>query len=225
MTNHSQNQSTVVALVDISDFDIPLIEKYLPLVPLAIQKQVLAYPLIHEQWRSLIAKLLLKKLLIEHGYSSALLENYQVDEFGKPTIHPEISFSISHAHDYIVCVLSSEKHIGIDIEKMRPICIDDYSISLSDDELKQLEESANATTDFFHLWTKKEAISKANGKGLVILLPDMIINKNNATCNQQTWHLQELSINADYVCHVASENKLTLNTKKILVEELLMNSA
>ena len=220
MTNHIQNQSTVVGLVNISNVDLPSLHDYISLVPSALQKQVLSYPLIDEQWRSLIGKLLLKKLLMQQGYAPALLENYTIDEFGKPTIHQDVSFSISHANDYVVCALSPERHIGIDIEKIRSICIDDYSISLSDDELKQLENSNNATTDFFCLWTKKEAISKANGKGLVILLPDMIIKKNSAICNQQTWHLQELPINPFYVSHIATENTIHFTMKEFLMTEL-----
>jgi 4'-phosphopantetheinyl transferase len=167
--------------------------------------------------RSVSARLIFKQLLLEQGFHDAVLEDYRTDEYGRPFINKEIAFSISHADDYVMCAVSKTTRVGIDVEKLRDICIDDYSISLSDKELEDLTKSENPIPDFFTLWTKKEAISKANGKGLAILLPDMIIGRDSATCGQTVWNLKELLIDPQYAAHIAftGANELKIRQFKL----------
>ena len=172
-------------------------------LPAFMQEKITRYPRQDEQLRSVLARLVLKQLLLDQGFHDTVLEDYRIDEYGRPFINEDIDFSISHADDYVMCAVSKTTRVGIDIEKMRDICIDDYSISLSDTELEELTNSTHSISDFFTLWTKKEAISKANGKGLAILLPDMIIGNDSATCEQTAWNLKKLSINPEYMAHIA----------------------
>ena len=120
-----------------------------------------------------------------------------------------------------MCAVSKTTRVGIDVEKLRDICIDDYSISLSDKELEELTSSENPIPDFFTLWTKKEAISKADGKGLAILLPDMVIGKDSATCGQTVWNLKELIVDPEYVAHIAFSGSNELKIKEFKLAEFI----
>ena len=186
-----------------------------------MQEKISGYPRQDEQLRSVLARLMLKELLLEQGFHNTILEDYRTDDYGRPFIHETIDFTISHANDYVMCAVSKTTRVGIDVEKLREICIDDYSISLSDKELEELTSSENPIPDFFTLWTKKEAISKADGKGLAILLPDMVIGKNSATCGQTVWNLKELIVDPEYVAHIAFSGSNELKIKEFKLAEFI----
>ena len=92
--------------------------------------------------------------------------------------HPELFFSLSHSGNRAVCLLS-DKPIGVDIEnKNRPLLekgreerlmrvvgrsfhVQEYIEYMSASEEKRREL-------FLKYWTRKEAVSKAEGKGLAL---------------------------------------------------------
>lgn len=58
---------------------------------------------------------------------------------------------------------------------------------------------------FYKFWTMKEAIIKADGKGLTIPLNDLNLlnNSNLVKIDQTVWSLQKIHLDEDYVCHMA----------------------
>jgi 4'-phosphopantetheinyl transferase len=210
-----------IGILKIEQGDVLHLTECLKKLPSFMQEKITNYPRQDEQFRSVLARLILKQLLLEQGFHDAVLEDYQTDEYGRPFINEDFDFSISHADDYVMCAVSETTRVGIDVEKLRNICIDDYSISLSDKELEDLTKSENPIPDFFTLWTKKEAISKANGKGLAILLPEMEIGLDSATCGQTIWNLKELPINAEYATHIAFSGSNELKIKEFKLTEFI----
>ena len=211
----------VIGILKIEQGDVLHLAQCLKKLPSFMQAKISNYPRQDEQLRSVLARLILKQLLLEQGFHDTVLEDYRTDEYGRPFINDDIDFSISHADDYVMCAVSKTTRVGIDVEKMRDICMDDYSISLSDKELEDLTNSTNPISDFFSLWTKKEAISKANGKGLAILLPEMEIAFDTATCGQTVWNLKELVINPEYVAHIAFSGSNELKIKEFKLAEFI----
>jgi 4'-phosphopantetheinyl transferase len=89
----------------------------------------------------------------------------------KPFIrHPvtKIRFNISHSGCWVVIALACEE-LGIDIEKINSSF--DYSILLdeyfSNAEQRFIHDAGNPTNAFYSLWTRKEALVKALGRGLL----------------------------------------------------------
>lgn len=212
-----------LGIIEIKPADSAYLNQGLYLLPQIMQDKIRAYPRQDEQLRSVLARLVLQQLLMSQGFSADVLNHYQTDEYGRPSIDESIDFSIAHADDYVLCAVSKTTRLGIDIEKHRDICIDDYSISLSEKELEDLTDSTAPIPDFFMLWTKKEAISKANGKGLGILLPDMVIEKDFATCEHFKWNLKELNINPHYASHIAFSGVKDIKMRQFNMADLLKN--
>lgn len=105
-------------------------------------------------------------------------------EFGasgtKPTIHKNdnLKFNLSYSGEYILISLSKTE-TGVDIEKINPKF--DYQSLLEscfagDENQFILADSKNSRRNFFLQWTRKEALLKYTGQGIIdnlIIVPSM----------------------------------------------------
>lgn len=81
---------------------------------------------------------------------------------GKPFFpaFPQYRFNLSHSGDRVLCALSDEGEVGVDIEQVRPRREGLPRYALSDREFSAFDGSWE---DFFRLWTLKEAYVKYQG--------------------------------------------------------------
>ena len=105
------------------------------------------------------------------------------DRYGKPTAHsqgqlvtPEVS--ISHSRSWIAAAVSTVGPIGIDIECQRPgrdvIAIAESSFG----DKERAEVAIGGPDSFYRIWTLREAMAKAVGVGL-----PMVIDKKDRASN------------------------------------------
>lgn len=155
--------------------DETVFETYLNKVNEQRRKKVDACKQKKDKMRSLMAGLLLRKALENEGIDYAKAE-FSVLESGKPYLvsHPDIHFSLSHAGDYVVCVVS-DVPIGVDIEcKSKSLFKKENAHRwntvakrcLAPLEWERFSQSSVKQQLFLEYWTKKEAYSKWIGKGL-----------------------------------------------------------
>ena len=147
----------------------------------------------------------LRSLLGEHlGLDPATLVFVQ-NAFGKPRLadHPSVHFSLSHSGDQAVLAVSEQREIGIDIERVRPLDHLDLARRYFHPNEVATIEGARPPDDqllaFFRIWTLKEAVVKAIGRGLSIPLdtfdvsiatspPTMVVAPEGAP---QSWWLHQ----------------------------------
>lgn len=126
--------------------------------------------------------ILKERHVISHGILRVLLSFYcqispkailfEYNCYGKPYLlnKPRVQFNLSHSQDFAAYVIALEHEVGIDIEwQNSSINIDGLAEQvLSPFEMKQFSylSLAEKTHTFYDIWTKKEAIIKAMGKGL-----------------------------------------------------------
>ena len=111
---------------------------------------------------------------------------------GRPVLQPAagrptVQFSVSHTGDDVVYALTTGGAVGIDIERTRPD-LDWRGLAarfFSHDELRQLWQPS----DFYRLWTRKEAMAKAAGGSLVAWL-----GMDLATAVTPDWQLWSWSV-------------------------------
>src|SRR5690606_17840232 len=101
-------------------------------------------------------KLLIWKGLTQFSYENDCLTKIQFNSYGKPFIDQNIFFNLSHSGNYVVCAFFMQE-IGIDIEEIKEIEIDDFNKIFTEGERKCLKNSNNRTNDFFRYWTMKES--------------------------------------------------------------------
>jgi 4'-phosphopantetheinyl transferase len=178
---------------------------YICIMPGFIRERINRYKRWQDRQRGLLGKLLLLEGLKGYGYRPDCLSHLLPDENGKPFLDDRINFNISHSDEYIVCTLSDEGKVGIDIERIKEIDLSDFRNHLTYKEREVIAQSQDPYGDFYRIWTIKESVLKAAGRGLSASLLDVDIEGTRAVLDGRIWFLNEIRINPGYTCHVASE--------------------
>jgi len=91
------------------------------------------------------------------------------EEFGKPVLRGRaIEFNASHSGDLVALAFAKKTAVGVDVERRRTLT-DTLALArryFSAEEVAIVEGAADAGDAFFAIWTAKEAIVKASGKGI-----------------------------------------------------------
>ena len=185
--------------------------EYLALMPPGIHELILRYKRWQDRQATLFGKLLLLRALQRKSYDTGLqkLHSLAVTRDGKPFIPGGPAFNISHSVDMVVLAVISSGAVGIDIEKIRPVDMADYSRYLPEVANLPEEYDANRVNNiFFDCWTQKEAVLKGCGKGLLAPMEEVIIKEGTALFNETTWFIKKLRIDGRYCCHVATDQVL-----------------
>lgn len=180
-----------------------LLQTYLPNFPEQFQQRILKYKRWEDAQLSLLGRLLLRYGLrkIDEKYNAELLE---YSAYGKPELKDKkIKFNISHSGNIVICVLTDACEIGIDIEKIHAINIEDFKPQMTVNEWKKIENSTNKTAAFFTYWTQKEAVIKANGKGFSMALNSFEIEKNKVVIHGEHFFLREIKLDEAYKSYIA----------------------
>ena len=184
-----------------------LLQEFLENFPSDFQEKILKYKNWEDAQLSLLGRLLLKYGLrkINKAY---LDKELHYSKYNKPyLLNSEVRFNISHSGDIVVCAITDSNDIGIDIEKIYEINVNDFKSQLTAAEWKQLKSSDNTKNTFFKYWTKKEAVIKANGMGLSLPLNSFDIVNNHTSLNEENFFIKEIELDLDYKCHLAFKNK------------------
>ncbi|SFA53265.1 4'-phosphopantetheinyl transferase [Pedobacter suwonensis] len=168
---------------------------------------------------------LLGRLLLLEGLKKFSRNAKDVDllnnKHGKPYLkNMALDFNISHSGDLVVCALSTNGNIGVDVELMQDIDIEDFRSQMTISEWNRINSAHNKQSEFFSYWTEKEAALKACGEGLTgVDLKSFEIIENKAMIKNDEYLLQEVNISQNYKCHVAvkSISGLEVNIKIDLV--------
>ena len=165
---------------------------------------------------------LLGKLLLQHGLATLNLDNYKIEDiryssYKRPYLEGGIDFNISHSGSYVVCGLSNKYKLGIDIEEIKSIKLDDFKDLWTEDEWKQILDATNSNYQFYNYWTKKEALLKASGEGLSIPLRQVNLKGNLGFLQKKCWYFREVPISKDYIMHLATDEEIhiSINAEEI----------
>ncbi|GAA4115425.1 4'-phosphopantetheinyl transferase superfamily protein [Aquimarina addita] len=176
------------------------------LLPDSMQERISKYRRWQDAHAYLYGRLLLKEGMRQLGYTNAL-DTIKRTKYGKPYfVDSSFAFNISHSGEYIVCVISTDEqeHLGIDIEKIKPIVIEDFSGIFSSKEKKEIDNYDK----FYTCWTRKEAIVKADGRGFHVPLDSIDTTSLLVRLDTDEYHICKIDIDNGYMVNIASLNKL-----------------
>ena len=153
----------------------------------------------------LFGKYLLLAALRDHGLTADLKE-LQYTVYGRPYLAGGPDFNISHSGTRVVCILSGQGGVGIDLEEIRDLSMADFKDQFSQGEWETIQEAPKPLEAFYHFWTAKECVSKADGRGLNLPLADLKIdNHTRILLEGRTWNMRAITQFEGYACHMASE--------------------
>lgn len=130
---------------------------------------------------------------------------WSTDDNGKLflTEYPEIYVNLSHSANYAVCAAHSAP-VGIDIQYTRGF--DERLIKryFTPDEGKYIHAANDAKNAFYHVWTRKESLLKACGKGLAVPLNEICVLADEIIYGGTLYRFREYSIaDKDYKISVS----------------------
>ena len=188
-------------------------------MPAPVRTGISRYRRWEDRQAGLFGKLLLAEGLKRCGYPGEHLRDLVWDAWGRPFLGCGVDFNISHSAGYVVCALCPEGRVGIDIEEVRQIEVSDFKARMTPGQWEALMASENRLQAFFGLWTRKEAVIKADGRGLSIPLHDIIVKGGKAFLAGDIWKVKEVRIANGYSCHLAMRGK----NRQLRIEKLLFS--
>jgi hypothetical protein len=85
---------------------------------------------------------------------------------GQPLV-PGLAVSVSHTHQLVAVAASTDGPIGVDLEEVQPRQVQELADRwFAPEELAWMSGQPNQLDGFLRLWTAKEAVGKALGRGL-----------------------------------------------------------
>lgn len=160
------------------------------------------------QNRNAQQRALFGNIIVRHIASELALEEPAIIHTslaGKPffSSSASIDFNISHSGKMVVCCFTKNSSIGIDIEQIRPVDWDIYQEYFQPEEWQSIYKSDHPEQSFFNLWVRKEALIKADGRGMEISLSSLNCLNNCPAIAEKKWHIQDIALDENYSCAIA----------------------
>lgn len=182
--------------------------EYLALMPPLMRASISRFKRWQDRQATLFGKMLLLGAL-QRAFPDTGKQKFQsfaASQHGKPFIPGGPEFNISHSGDIVVVAVNHSGAVGIDIEEIRPVNIDDYSQYVP--EVANLTEKYDAdqvNALFFDCWTQKESVLKGYGQGLLAPLKQVVLQGSKALFHGTVWYIKKLLIAEGYCCHIAAD--------------------
>lgn len=168
-----------------------------------------------DQKRFIAARAILRQLLAHYLDADPATITFTYGQQRKPALANEfasrLEFNLSHSENMAAYAFTLGGAIGIDIEHIRPHNKNDLAERFfSADEIAALKalDPEKQPLGFYTLWARKEAIIKANGKGLAQPLSSFSVSLDalpqQLNIDQQHWHLYPLSLHPQFAAAVAT---------------------
>ncbi len=178
-------------------------ERYLERIPKPMHQRITRYKHWQDRQTGLFSRLLLIKGLADFGIQPTALYDLKYTNHKRPYLDNGVDFNISHSGDWVLCAISDTHQVGVDIEQVRSVPLSDFEHMLSTTEKQQIEATLNPYQVFYDLWTRKEAVAKAEGSGLMLSLHDINLDDDKAHYRGNTWFLKKIPVASDYSAHLA----------------------
>lgn len=169
----------------------------------------------------LLGKRLLQRVLREAGRTSDLI-GVRWSEHGRPTLPGGGDFSIAHSQLLVGCAWSATGRLGFDLEPVRAFDPDDLGRVLTARELASIAAAADSDAELFRIWTTKEAVVKADGRGVAAELGRVEALSGTIELDGVRWHVVPVSLCEGIAAQLAtSETAVQIDVAELPESELL----
>lgn len=208
VTRTQSDVSMCISVLIAPDFALsPALEScWLAQLPPTRRTDISRWPDCRARHRSLLGHRLLGEGLRRLGHTGSVLASLRYPVQARPTLDLPVDFSVSHCEGRILCALSTDGPIGVDVEAIGDLQAQDFPLYLS---AAERDWAGDSTRRFCCVWTRKEAVAKAAGTaGLpAVRGVDTLAGAEQATFDGQTWHTAEVPVGRGHVAHLALRDR------------------
>lgn len=204
-------------LIDSSKFD-NIDFKLLSYVSKERQAKIERYRFISDKKLSLYSGLLVRMELSNFLNVSHNQLDFSINDFQKPILlnYPQIDFSISHTKGFILCAITNNGKIGVDVEKISHMHKNVMKRVFCQTEIDYVLQSQEMQSErFFKVWTRKEAYSKYLGCGLC----EEVFKTNTL---EPKFEYNNLTLkNNDFICSIFSQDVTNYKILSISEDDII----
>lgn len=180
-----------------------------------------------------------ERFIIAHGSLRSLLGEQLSEDpariqlergpYGKPFVPgSELRFNLSDTKDAMLVGITKGQEIGVDIETMQRR-VDHLAVSehyFTPEEVEAIALSSDTKRRFLEYWTRKEAVLKASGVGI---MDDLKVLRVDAALNEMTisheafvrhaaaeYHVHTMHLGPEHIISLAAETRFVLPEVKDL---------
>ena len=172
-------------------------------LPEWLQEKTLRLQRPADRFASVRGYQLLQCILRYIGHSTDLSRLY-CDEHQRPQTPGEWDFNISHSATAVACAWQNRGKVGIDIEDVIPVDPEMYKRVFHPSEWRTLESEKDAR-QFFTLWTRKEALIKAQGRGMLLPLEQIAVLRNVIKLEGNRYFVHPLNTEPPWCAHLVTD--------------------
>lgn len=146
------------------------------------RRRALRFHFATDRERFVAARGVLREILARHLNTTATCLDLRQATSGKPFLveYPHLRFNISHTSSTMLVAVAREREIGVDIERLdADVAVGELAATtLSGPERRVLDrlDGESRKAAFLGFWTRKEALVKADGRGLSLRLSDVDVS-------------------------------------------------
>ncbi len=176
--------------------------QWLANLPSARREQIVGWQDPRARHRSLVGSRLLAQGLHRLGFAGDVLATLRYHAPSRPTLALPVNFSLSHCEGRIVCALSTQGAVGIDVEGLGSLRAHQFRLYFSAAERAWAGRSASR---FYAVWTRKEAVVKAaSQRGLRdVARVDTAQGEQLAAFEGRLWHTVRVPVGRRHLAHLA----------------------
>ena len=154
-----------------------------------LQNKISNYSTNEKKQQRIEGMALLKTALKNNKMDESFINSIYYNAYGKPFISTEIDFSISYSHTTIVLGFIKNGVIGVDVEQIKTVEGTVYKDYFTNKEWEFMNQKGFSEVTFFKLWTRKEAVVKAIGKGAFLDFNLIEVIEDSITIEGKLLHL------------------------------------
>lgn len=194
----------------ITKFDQPLVEtiynRYKASLPRDLQEKNAKFLRWQDRHSHLLGKLLFQEAFRTTGLKGDVWDYLEYNSYKRPCLSVEgYDINLSHSGDYVICAIGEDIRLGIDIEKMKTVEIENFTNIMSTSQYQKIKNSQDQLLEFYRYWTFMESVVKAEGKGMFIPLDQLQVVNNTVQYDQNLWRIQEIDIAEGYKSALATD--------------------
>lgn len=141
------------------------------------------------------------------------LTSILVNPYGKPYLPDGGYFNISYSNGLVICAVSESFDIGVDVEYIRKdVAIDHYFSVLNKNDSITISKARNPAKAFYKIWTAKESVMKADGRGFNIGMKNIMLHDTYALIASESkkWYIQWFEPISHYQIALCSKGEMSV---------------